>query len=220
MEIQDRKKLLSFLAMTPDDFCDIVIPTFIGMPGYAGAMHTNRDVRGAMLIAGLMGDVAGHESVHHPRDPEEWYNGADDHARVAFLFGSKTNEAVRDQLRLEYSPVEVSFNKKYPDQNHWCIATEKNKYSIIDPVAHPSSYEMNSDYGVVVRTRNRNMGCTMIMFAGLGGRATEGCAFFFVNCWRIMQTMWEESEKETIAVVLEFPALSDPGGFQIVEKIF
>ena len=219
--------LRNFLAIgSPEDKVDLCLPVFESEAGvtlkrpqsvdafrYASETLASRDVKSAFHVQRLL-DQQGTAAAVNLCSPEEFlraYEGIDGN-RVGFLFGSRSNEALKKtalRTRLDRL-VKLSFGLR------WRITGQDGRdFSIPDPSKLPrDDYASHTDYAVVARVRDA-AGRPIFLIAGLGGRATEGGGYFLLTQW---EALHEEMGGDDFAFVLSFPPPVAPKTFEIAAR--
>jgi len=163
---------------------------------YRGNTFAERDARAASYVQSLLDRIvdAGNVTVE-PARPEIQQQD------VAFLFGSRSNCATQAALQNLHPSL---FQFEFTDT--WTIQCGGQRFSLPDPsTMDPASYAATDDYGVVARVQPL-LGAPVFFIAGLGGRATEGCGYYFRENWQELAAKFGSAD---FAVVLRFPAPFD-----------
>lgn len=166
---------------------------------YAGDTFSERDVRSAHYITTILGRVLDTNQIQ-VREPATF---ATDAAQTSFLFGSRSNSAT--QWAVGHLSKGKLFGLEFDDE--WRIRCNDGKvFALADPSRlDRGAYESKNDYGVICRL-NRPGG-SVFMIVGLGGRATEGCGYYFSLHWK---ELYERYKDRDFAVVLSFAPPIDP----------
>jgi hypothetical protein len=170
--------------------------------GYPSATVAERDARSAFHVMRAVGGAVGDKAIAFT-EPHEFVKHSEG-TRTAFIFGSRSNEAVGWLLAHARDPslVRFEFGEK------WTIIARGDEFSIADPSKLTrEEYVSRTDYGVVARLSLRARPGPAFLIAGLGGRATEGCGIFLARKWVGLQQQFGD---EDFAVVLEFPPPVSP----------
>jgi hypothetical protein len=170
--------------------------------GYPSATVAERDARSAFHVMSAVGGAVDDKAIAFT-EPREFVKHSEG-TRTAFIFGSRSNEAVGWLVAHARDPslVRFKFGKK------WTIIARDDKFSISDPSKlTPEEYLSRTDYGVVARLSLRDRPGPAFLIAGLGGRATEGCGIFLARNWAGLQQRFGDKD---FAVVLEFPPPVSP----------
>lgn len=170
-------------------------PTSFGKPFvYKGFTVAERDSRAAFYVHSLVADAFDPGSVFI-----ESATAGGQLIPTAFLFGSRSNVMMQDVLQASGRDLfEFEFGSL------WKIHCAGNVFSMADPneVTDPNEYQNTTDYAVIARLHTEGSGPVFVI-AGLGGRATEGAAQFFVNNWGQMAAEFGEDD---FCQVLQFDA--------------
>lgn len=160
---------------------------------YRGPVFAERDTRAAFYIRTLLQDAVKPDRILI--EPADSIHGAID--GPAFLFGSRSNAATLQSLRVHQPPlVDFEFGAE------WTIRCAGRTFSMADPsTADRTSYEIATDYGVVARLKSA-ANRPLFVIAGLGGRATEASARYLLKNWSSLAARFGE---RAFALVLEFP---------------
>ncbi len=195
--------------------CRLMLPHFTGtaimaegnMPDalvYRGFTFAERDSRAAFYVHSLIGPIFAPEKLAIqsavPGQPVP---------NIAFLFGSRSNPVTQEILKNSGQGLfEFEFGPA------WKIRCSGAEFSVPDPsrLMDPLQYQNSTDYAVVARIHDGE-GRVFFVIAGLGGRATEGAARFFVNNWRSLASSFGQDD---FAAVLEFAAPFDMNRCQVV----
>jgi len=208
-DIETLKKFLGEGALGKG--CSLYLPKFSGKVElksdkdtasplkYAGDTFSERDVRSAHYVTTVLGHVLDTNQIQVKEPATFSENGA----QMSFLFGSRSNLAT--QWAVEHLLERKLFSLEFGAE--WRIKCEDGKvFSLTDPSQlDRGAYESKNDYGVIGR-RNRPEG-SVFMIAGLGGRATEGCGYYFSLHWK---DLYERYKDKDFAVVLSFAPPIDP----------
>jgi hypothetical protein len=166
--------------------------------GYPSSTFAERDARSAFHVMHTVASAVGDDDIRFtaPRDFMKPAAGE----RTAFVFGSRSNEAVNWLLDSKKGPHFI----KFAFGDSWEIIGEGGrKFSIPDPskLDRPT-YTSMTDYGVVARLSHTRRKGAVFLIAGLGGRATEGCGLYLAREWTNLHRRFGQRD---FAVVLEFP---------------
>lgn len=191
----------------------VVVPRFTGPVAleqddlhYPGNTFSDRDARAAMYVASLLGCVIKSDRIRI--EAPDAANALNNNG-PCFLIGSRSNSVTLRVLANEAAPL---FSFQFGES--WTISTrDGTQYSLPDPsLLDRSAYTAQTDYGVVARLHGQ--GHRQFVIAGLGSRATEGCAYYFSKHWRDLSKRFKNSD---FAVVLRFPAPLDPAHCEPVD---
>ena len=208
------EQLRSFLgAEHPQAECRLVLPHFAGPAAldsgatlspaltYRGATFAERDSRAAFHVQSLVSQIFEADRI----SIEAAVTGKAV-APTTFLFGSRSNVLVEERK----SSYEHLFHFEFDD--NWRICCGGQTFSMPDPSKiDPLQYQNTTDYGVVARLFIS--GGPVFMVAGLGGRATEGAAYYLRKHW---QTLLNQSQNRDQFVVLRFDPPFEVSKSQIV----
>lgn len=215
MTTTDLPLLSHFLGLDHDGACQLFLPTFEGAGNllvqsgdqpapqltYPGRTVADRDARAASYVAAVVGQAGSGGEI-------EWRR-ADDFVPAAagtvFLFGSRTNRGADWITRSNY--LGAFFHFEYGDR--WSIqAAGARVFSITAPDGlSREDYAAQADYGVIGRVRKPGSSSHVFLLAGLGGRATEGCALYLLRNWPALASWFGDSR---FALILRFPPPIDP----------
>jgi hypothetical protein len=164
--------------------------------GYPSSTFAERDAKSALHIMHAVSGVVGDDAIEFT-GPVEFMNRPD-RERIAFVFGSRSNDAARWLLERAEGPPLIRFEFG----EIWkIIGADGKTFSIPDPSAlDRDTYSEMTDYGVVARLTIVDRGGVFLV-AGLGGRATEGCGVYLSRHWAELHQSFGEKD---FAVVLEF----------------
>jgi len=218
----DQNQLSRFLGVDRGGPCHLFLPTFEGPASldgtasvvgrvataakgsrfsYPGSTVADRDARAAACLAAVLG--------HTVKSGEIRWERADtfvpNHDGTAFLFGSRTNKGARWITGKEALGrfFRFEFGKR------WSIRCVGQTFSIPAPDRlSREEYTAQTDYGVVARLLQPTSGNQVFLLAGLGGRATEGCARYLSEH---LQELASRFENMSFAIILEFPPPVAPG---------
>lgn len=159
---------------------------------YGGFTFAERDSRAAFYVHSLVAPVFDAENI-----AIEPATSGRQVTPTAFLFGSRSNMLTQELLQ---GSGQSLFHFEFG--NSWKICCNGMEFAMPDPsqVKDPAQYENTTDFGVVARFRTLGESPVFVI-AGLGGRATEGSARFFVKNWSQLATTFGEDD---FAEVLQF----------------
>ena len=163
---------------------------------YRGPTYSARDSKAALYVQSLLLQTVPPDAIHiispalfqSEQEPQD----------VSFLFGSRSNPAAQKLFEgLDETKVQLKFGQ------NWEIRCAGQTFSVPDPsVVDPGVYQMSDDFGIITRVRSGASG-SLFVIAGLGGRATEGSAWYFCHHW---QELHSEFGDANFNVVLKFNA--------------
>jgi len=166
---------------------------------YPGYTHSHEDVSAMLEILSLVSRVADPEDANiyssmDQKDVTHW-----------FLVGSRSNRIVASVLK-NYSP---RFRFEY-DQDQWTlVALDSNtgesaqRHSIPAPLhLGETDYRQQEDFGILEKIRDPNSDRIYVIVAGLGSRATEGCARYLARNW---ERLLLEFGAQEFGIALHFP---------------
>jgi hypothetical protein len=180
---------------------------------YNSETLARRDVRSALHVQQLLN---GQESAAWINlcSPEEFLRvyGGTEPDRVGFLFGSRSNGALKEtalRTRLDRL-VTLSFGSQ------WTIrGQDQREFSIPNPSKLTrEEYASHADYAVVARVHD-TAERPIFFIAGLGGRATEGGGYFLLTQW---EELHRQMGSDDFAVVLSFPPPVAPETCEVVAR--
>ena len=168
----------------PEAACHLVLPHYAGPASldtgggslggltYRGATFAERDSRAAFYVQSLVSPVFDPERISI-----EAAVAGETVQPTTFLFGSRSN-VLLDELKPYYQNL---FRFEFGDD--WKIHIGAQTFSMPDPSKiDPSVYQLTTDYGIIAKIPLP--AGAVFLIAGLGGRATEGSAYFFRKNWR------------------------------------
>lgn len=168
---------------------------------YPGHTFADRDARAASYISSVLSHAVKLDGIQW----EEAGAFAPDRSGTMFLFGSRSNQAT------EWATRDSALGKffRFEFGRAWSIrSSSKLAFSLPAPDALSSEeYEKQTDFGVVGRYRNPTVRSSVFVIAGLGGRATEGCAYYLAHHWKDLARRFTSKD---FAIVLKFPPPIDP----------
>jgi hypothetical protein len=193
-------------ADVPAAQCRLMLPHFTGSavlagdrnPGtslvYRGFTFAERDSRAAFCVHSLISTVF---------EPERVAIGSAVPGQqvppTVFLFGSRSNPITQEVLQNSgHGLFEFEFGSL------WKIHCNGKEFSMPDPslTLDATQYQNTTDYAVIAKLHDQQNHLIFVI-AGLGGRATEGAAQFFVKQWSQLATDFGDDD---FAAVLEFTA--------------
>jgi hypothetical protein len=179
---------------------------------YSGVSYAERDVRAAehfLSVALPAGADVQHLSPAAVLDALE----SDVTPFTLVLVGSRSNEALGEvMIRMELGNLAW-----FTFDSQWSIHTRSgSRYSIPDPsLLDQRQYEAATDFGLIAgglfRARHR-----VLVLAGLGGRATEGCGLYLRSQW---DALARRTMSRSFAAVLRFDPPFNPAGAEMVELL-
>ena len=167
---------------------------------YAGDTFSERDVKSAHYVTTVLGHILDTNQIQ-VKEPAAF--SEDVEQQTSFLFGSRSNLAT--QWAIENFVAAKLFSFEFGAE--WRIKCEDGKvFSLADPSQlDRGAYESRTDYGVIGRMSGPKN--SVFVIAGLGGRATEGCGYYFSHHWK---DLYERYQNKDFAVVLSFAPPVDP----------
>ena len=173
---------------------------------YPGYTFSDRDAKSALHVASLLGHILDPDKISLKEASNFSPNGS---AQTVFLFGSRSNQATM------WAVQNLGKRKLFRFQFglDWQIIGEGHEvFSIPDPSQLArGEYASRTDWGVVGRLSGPQG--TAFVFAGLGGRATEGCGRYFALNWRELYDRYKDKD---FAVILKFTPPVDPNNYEAV----
>lgn len=222
----DNEALSRFLMI--DDFSgyiDLCLPVFESVGGaamvgqakretyrYPSETLATRDVRSAFHIQLLLNSEV-EQSRIEMRSPDEFLQRlTGDHGeRVGFLFGSRSNRALKG------SALEMKLNRliRFEFGQRWTIIGEDGeRFSIKNPSkSTEEEYAASDDFAAIARVRGDHPR-PIFFVAGLGGRATEGAGYFLRHHWAGLSGVVDDRD---FAVILKFDAPVEPERARLVK---
>jgi hypothetical protein len=180
-----------------------------GTFGYPSWTLAERDARSAFHVMSAVAPVVDDAEINFTEPSELVKHRAS--KRTAFVFGSRSNDALQWLLKRAKQPNLIDF--KF-DANWSIVGRDGKKFSIPDPSKlDRQSYMQSTDYGVVARLSIRNWEGSVFLVAGLGGRATEGCGIYLSKSWASLQNQFGPRD---FAIVLAFDPPVQPDKFSRV----
>jgi hypothetical protein len=214
-------QLAQFLALSPESGrCVLYLPQFRGDAlldtggtqasplHYPGNTYSHRDARAAFYVTSLLSQILDPENISVENARAE--SALPGPGQTAFLFGSRSNvltqrvaEAteLRRLFRFDFGPL-------------WKIEFGGEVFAIPDPSQlDEASYRLQNDYGLIARSFDPATRAAIFILAGLGDCATEGCGYFLARNWH---ALFERFDGRDFALLLAFPAPTEPKRFQLV----
>lgn len=171
---------------------------------YRGFTFAERDSRAAFYVHSLVAPVFDAENIAiQPATSGRQI------MPTAFLFGSRSNLMTQEVLQTSGQGLfEFEFGTL------WKLRCDDKEFSIPDPsqVMDLDQYRNTTDYAVIARLHVSGDKLAFVI-AGLGGRATEGAAQFFVKNWQQMAADYGEDD---FSAVLQFDVPFQLGNCKIV----
>mgnify|MGYP000583698694 CR=1 FL=1 len=214
MQANEYTELRSFIGSTSVNAgCNLFLPAFSGpvslsQPAlqYPGGIFSERDAKSALYVSSLLGQVFEYDQVQ----VEEAKNNPLP-IGTSFLFGSRSNQITQWVLQNQVGSKLFNFNYGADWQ---IVGKDGRVFSLTDPsTLSRAAYEQKTDYGVVSRVSTFEGQCFVI--AGLGGRATEGCGYYFARNWK---SLFQKYGQQDFAVILEFSPPLDPKKSKVVAE--
>jgi CHAT domain len=203
----ERNRLYTFLGADANSTYAMLLPSFyIGEPAEEGQPkipddgkfrypgETFADMYAALSVFGLLAPVASPDEI----TVNPLRLGIPAKHTHYILFGSRSNSIVGSVQKQFSKNFQFKYGKK-----EWCIVDKLFEHEYRLPVPNKvtsKKYETMSDFGIIQKITSANR--VYLILAGLGSRATHGCAWYLHRKWR---THLKDREKE-FAVILQFPA--------------
>ncbi len=205
------RRLRHFFGLTESsaDGCRLYLPTFGGPARletdsalalrYGGHTYADRDAKAAACVSAVVSQAVGWDAIEWQQltefDPER--------PGLLFLFGSRSNAAA------EWATSDTGLGKfcRFEFGAEWAIrGADDRVFSLPAPDRlSREEYARQTDYGVIGRFQHRTR--SVFLIAGLGGRATEGCAYHLAHRWSQLARRFKQ---EDFVLVLKFPPPIDP----------
>ena len=161
---------------------------------YPGVTHAQSDVEAAGDIQKLLMRIA------KPSEIRLYSTTDDPDVTNWFLFGSRSNKLVATYLK-NWSP---RFLFEYDDEE-WRLKVLKNgegepKLYTLRAPHHLGEREYNDtdDYGIIEKITDSAKNRVYFIVAGLGSRATRGCAWYLARHWEELLKQASESDFGTV----------------------
>lgn len=175
---------------------------------YLGNTFADRDAKAALYVTSILSRAVESSDIRW-EDPRTYSPGQ---PGTAFLFGSRSNQAAEQVTSSSTLGKFIQFRFGAM----WSILAGEEEFSIPAPdKLTRTEYEQKTDYGVIGRFRGPIGAGPAFLIAGLGGRATEGCAYFLTRHWGDLAAKFRERD---FAVILRFPPPIDPLRSEVVAE--
>ena len=208
--------LKRFLNIAPKSSYALVLPSFfIGLPAEDGQPEipkdgkfrfpgeTFADIEAAFDVVRLLNRVAQPDEI----TISSLRKGLPAGRTHYFLFGSKSN-TISEAVRKEFAE---QFYFDYKDK--WLLHDKlySHNYGLDNPSElDEKRYEQRDDYGILQKIKADER--VYFVIAGLGSRATRGCAWYLYKKWK------HHLSEEKFAIVLKFPAGLDVGAWRVIDR--
>lgn len=165
---------------------------------YPGDAHPRTAIMAAIDVIGLLTKIVPEEQIKIvPSNTET--DGTETHQ---FLFGGTISNVRVGGVLGAHS---TNFRLALGDGPEWAVIDKQNKrrYAVsnFSRLEH-GKYDSLKDYGIIEKIVQKESHRVFFVIAGLGSRATLGCARYLVDNW---STILEQHVQGGFGIVLEFP---------------
>jgi hypothetical protein len=180
---------------------------------YKGDTFAVSDHQAAWQIIDLLSNVTSLNKVHI----ESSENQGGNDATHRFYFGSRSHKAVQSMLATYKSRYQFQYNP-ISEPNFWTLTDIKTNtvYKLKDPCKlTPDEYSSQDDYGIIEKIYDNTSDRYYFIFAGLGDRATLGCAAYFCKHW---EEILLKDVHQTFDLLLKFPGGLRPDQPELINR--
>jgi hypothetical protein len=167
---------------------------------YPGHTFADRDAKAAFYVTSILSRAVESDNIQW----EDAGTYAPGQSGTAFVFGSRSNQAA------EWVTADSAFGRffRFEFGREWSIRAGDRVFSLPAPDRLTrEEYEQETDYGVIGRLLGSATEGQLFLIAGLGSRATEGCAYYLTREWEnLARRFWGKD----FAVILKFPPPINP----------